>query len=371
MNNVDCLVLGLGAMGSATLYHLARKRQQVIGIEQFKIGHDLGSSHGHSRAFRAFYHDPAYTELARSALPLWQELQEVSGESLLHLCGFLGYAEVGNPLFRKNLAAVRQSSVEFELLSPREVTARFPALRIPTSATACFTPEAGFLDAGRRVMAHLGEATKLGAVVHQQVRVESIEFGADQSIVKTTAGAFCAGPLVITAGPWPADVLRELRLPLTVTRQQKFYFRPARPESLLPAVLPVYADYDTRFYGFPIHGPGIKVADDTRGETTHPDHINRTVESAQRDALSKWLSVLMPGHSFPFLEASTCMYTETPDQDFLIGHHPNHSNVIVGAGFSGHGFKFSTLVGLILAQLVVDGSTPYPLDRFSLKRFTH
>ncbi len=371
MNNVDCFVLGLGAMGSATLYHLARMRQKVVGIDQFEAGHGLGSSHGHSRAFRVFYHDPGYTELAKAALPLWQELQELSNESLLHLCGFLAYAGVNNPMFERNMAAVRRSSAEFQLLTPEEVTTRFPALRIPKSAMACFTPQGGFLDARRSVMTHLAEARKLGAVVHQQVCVESIEFSRDLTTLRTTVGDFRAARLVITAGPWTAEMLRELHLPLTVTRQQKFYFRPASLKSLHPAVLPVYADYDTRFYGFPMHGPGIKVADDTRGERTHPGHINRTIEQVERDSLSNWLAALMPDNSFQFVEGSTCMYTETPDQDFLIGPHPSHSNVFVGAGFSGHGFKFSTLIGLILAQLVVDGSTPYPIDRFRLNRFSY
>ena len=119
-----------------------------------------------------------------------------------------------------------------------------------------------------------------------------------------------------------------------------------------------------------MHGPGIKVADDTRGEATHPDRIDRRIEHAERESLSNWLRALMPDNSFRFVEASTCMYTETPDQDFLIGPHPSHSNVFVGAGFSGHGFKFSTLIGLILAQLVLDGSTPYSIERFSLDRFS-
>ena len=370
MNDVDCLVLGLGAMGSATLYHLARMGQSVVGIEQYEIGHGLGSSHGHSRAFRVFYHDPLYTELAEAALPLRQELQAASGDPLVHLCGFLAYGGVDNPWIERNLAAIRCSTAEFELLTQEQVAARFPALRIPESGVACLTPRAGFLDASRCVMAHLSQARRLGAAVHQQVCVESIEFGPGGSTVRTTAGEFRAARLVITTGSWTGDVMQRLCLPLTVTRQQKFYFRPASPELLRPAVLPVYADYDTHFYGFPMHGPGIKVADDSQGERTNPDRNNRTIEHARGESLRNWLTGLMPENSFHFLEASTCMYTQTPDQDFLLGPHPNHPNVFVGAGFSGHGFKFSTLVGLILAQLVIDGSTPYPITRFQLDRFS-
>ncbi|MCH2212869.1 MAG: N-methyl-L-tryptophan oxidase [Fuerstiella sp.] len=370
MNDVDCLVLGLGAMGSATLYHLARLQQNVVGLEQFETGHGFGSSHGHSRAFRVFYHDPLYTELAEAALPLWQELQTVSGESLLHLCGFLGYGGPDCTLFEQNLRAIRRSRAEFEQLTPEDVSSQFPDLQLPKQSMACFTPRAGFLDASRCVRTHLAEARRLGAAVHQQVHVENVEFTGDRpGIVRTSAGDFRADRLVVTAGPWTADVLSELRLPLTVTRQQKFYFRANSPQSPGPTGLPVYADYDTRFYGFPMHGPGIKVADDTRGDTTHPDRIDRTFERATHESLNNWLKALMPKYSFQFHEASTCMYTETPDQDFLIGPHPQHPNILVGGGFSGHGFKFSTLIGLILAQLVVEGSTPWPIARFALNRF--
>ena len=369
MRDCDCLVLGLGAMGSAALYHLARRGQNVVGIDQFETGHPWGSSHGHSRAFRVFYRDPLYTELARAALPLWHELQAESGLPLIHLCGFLAFAAPGNPLMERNLAAIRRSTAEFELLTAEETTARFPALRISPLAVACLTPQAGFLDADRCVMAHLSEAQRLGAAIHGRVTIESLDFARGRSTVRTNIGDFRADRVVVTAGPWTTDCLRDLGLPLTVTRQQKFYFRPTAPASLRPSSLPVYADYETRFYGFPLHGPGIKVADDTRGARTHPDRIDRTIDHMQGDSLRKWLTGLIPRNSFTFLQASTCMYTETPDQDFLIGPHPSYAGVFVGAGFSGHGFKFSTLIGLILAQLAVDGSTPYPLDRFRLDRF--
>jgi len=370
MKQVDSLVVGLGAMGSATLYHLARMGQHAVGIEQFRTGHELGSSHGHSRAFRVFYRDPLYTELAAAALPLWQDLQAAATEPLLSLCGFLAFARTGNPLFERNLAAIRHSQADFELLTSRDITARFPALEISDSHTACFTPQAGFLDASRCVTAHLAGATGLGATVHQQVCVERIETIGARTIVHTTAGDFRTRRLILTAGPWAADLLSPLQLPLTVTRQQKFYFQPTCPAALRPDVLPVYADYDTRFYGFPMHGPGLKVADDTRGRQTHPDRVDRTTERAAEVPLSNWLKNLMPQHEFQFLEASTCLYTGTPDLDFLIGPHPNHPGILAGAGFSGHGFKFSTLIGLILAQLAVEGSTPYPIERFALDRFS-
>ncbi len=370
MQDVDHLVLGLGGMGSATLYHLARMGKQVVGIEQFELGHALGSSHGRSRAFRTFYDDPLYTELAEAALPLWQDLEARSGESFVHICGWLAYTSAGNKSFERNLKALKESGTSFDLLTPQDVAARFPALRIPEKSIACFTPRAGFLDPARAVTAHLAEARKQGAVIHEQVRVEQIEFGRDGCKLRTSQGDFRVGRLVITAGPWSGEVLRELSLPLRVTRQQKFYFEPDDSNSLRPEDLPVYMNYDTGNYGFPVHGPGIKVADDTHGETTHPDRIDRTTDLGQAESLRNWLACLMPGNAFTFLSGATCMYTLTPDEDFLIGPHPNHPTVFISAGFSGHGFKFATLVGLTLAQLATDGSTTYPIERFRLDRFS-
>ena len=370
MENCDCLVLGLGAMGSATLYHLARQGHNAMGIDQFEPGHVWGSSHGHSRAFRVFYRDPLYTELAQAALPHWQELQATSRVPLIHLCGFLAFATPDNRMMEDHLTAIRQSEAPFELLTPAEVTSRFPALQIPAGSRVCFTPQAGFLDADRCVATHLSEAKRLGARIHGQVAVEHIELGRGHTIVRTSAGDFRANRLVMTAGPWTRQCLPELTLPLTVTRQQKFYFQPSSPAALEPTSLPVYADYDTRYYGFPLHGPGVKVADDTRGAETDPDRIDRRIDHQEGERLGNWLASLLPQQTFKLLSGSTCMYTETPDQDFLIGRHPRQPGIIVGAGFSGHGFKFSTLIGLMLAQLATTGSTPYPVQRFQLDRFS-
>ena len=369
MRDVDFLVLGLGAMGSAALYHLARMGKAVVGLEQFEPGHKLGSSHGYSRAFRTFYHDPLYTELAEAAFPLWQELEAVSGETLLHLSGWLAFAQTGNENLKRQLEAVKKSRARFEILDPKDVGERFPALQIPEDSIACYTPRAGFLDPTRVVLAQLSVAEKFGADILAGARVEKIDLSRERPEIRTTDGAFRVGRLVITAGPWAGELLQDLNVPLRVTRQQKFYFGAESTDNLVPERLPVYADLDTKFYGFPLHGPGIKAADDSQGETTSPRTIDRTLDLEKGGELAAWLSHLMPGARFRFLEGSTCMYTMTPDEDFLIGPHPRKPSVLVGAGFSGHGFKFATLVGRILAELAVDGQTSYPVSRFRLDRF--
>ena len=369
MRDVDFLVLGLGAMGSAALYHLARMGKAVVGLEQFELGHKLGSSHGHSRAFRTLYHDPLYTELAEAALPFWQELEAVSGETLLRLSGLLAFAQRGNEDFERRVKAIKKSRSHFEILEPNDVGERFPALHIPEDSIACYTPRAGFLDPTRSVLAQLSVAEKSGAEILAGARVQEIDLSPERPEIRTTDGEFRAGRLVITAGPWAGELLQDLNLPLRVTRQQEFYFAADRTENLAPERLPVYADFDTEFYGFPLHGPGIKAADDSKGETTSARTIDRTLDLKKGRELGAWLSRLMPGAGFRFLEGSTCMYTMTPDEDFLIGPHPRKPSVLIGAGFSGHGFKFSTLVGRILAELAVDGQTSYPISRFRLDRF--
>ncbi len=369
MCNAEILVVGLGAMGSAALYHLARSGVTAVGIEQFQIGHALGSSHGFSRIYRNFYADPLYVELAEAALPLWQELESLSGQKLLHITGLLYFARPGNDNVEERMGVMEALKRPYERLTAQEVTARFPALRLPEGSVSCLTPQAGFLDAGRSVLAQLKQADRLGATIHDQVRVDSVDLSQDTPVLETSAGQYRCERLIISPGPWASEILEELALPLRVTRQQKFYFRPKHRAPYRPGELPVYGDGDTKFYGFPDYGPGLKVADDGLGAEYAPSEVDRTLDMSKRDELQDWLETIMPGSGFSYVEGSTCMYTVTPDRDFLIGPHPGNPNVIVGAGFSGHGFKFSTLVGKILADLAADGATDYPVERFRLDRF--
>ncbi|MDE0068217.1 MAG: N-methyl-L-tryptophan oxidase [Caldilineaceae bacterium] len=369
MKKADFLVAGLGAMGSAALYHLARLGADVIGIDQFRIGHALGSSHGHSRAYRNFYHDAIYVEMAEAALPLWRELEARSGEHLLTLTGLLQFGRRGSEALERKIAVMAALGRAHERLTAADVAARFPALRLPEESTACLSPLGGFLDAGRCVLTHQRQAQALGARIDEEVRVERVSLRGERPLVETSAGRYECERLIIAPGPWAAEVLEELALPLDVTRQQKFYFRPRDREAYAPARLPVYGDVETQFYGFPDYGPGLKVADDGLGEVTSADDVDRTLDEAKREELQRWLGLIMPGSGFSYVSGATCMYTVTPDRDFLMGPHPENANVLVAAGFSGHGFKFSALVGKILADLAMEGRTEQPVERFRLDRF--
>lgn len=366
---VETLVMGLGAMGSAALYHLARQGAKPVGIDQYDVCHAFGSSHGHSRAFRTFYHDSLYTSLAEAALPLWRELESLSKTQLLILNGAIFFAKPDNERFDQYVRVLDESGTPFELLSPSQVANRFPALKPPADVDVCYTPRAGFLDANRTVQTHVSQALRFGATIHKGVRVLNIDSSKNNPEIETEVGRYKCDRLVLTPGPWTPQILADISIPLRVTRQQKFYFQPHHTSPYEPDVLPVYADFDTQFYGFPYYGPGIKVADDTVGEYTTPDKIDRSLDAHKQTQLQAWLEAIMPGADFSFGSGATCMYTVTPDLDFLIGAHPRNPNILVGAGFSGHGFKFSTLIGLILAELATQGRTTYPIERFRLDRF--
>lgn len=363
------LVLGIGAMGSAALYHLARRDAAPAGIDQYAIDHPHGSSHGRSRAFRMLYHDATYIELAKAALPLWKELEAHAGEHLFIQSGFLAFGHAENDDLNRNIGVLKDAGVARDLLSADAVAERFPALRLPPEAVACYTPDAGYLDASRCVRTHVSLARDAGATVHTNVRVRAIDLTGEYPILETSAGTHRCERLVVTAGPWAASLLQERALPLQVTRQQTFYFQPRNPDRYQPEFLPVYADYDNLYYGFPAYGPGLKVADDSLGETVSPDSVDRTLNTDTRNRLGEWVATILPDAGLSFVEGATCMYTVTPDRDFIIGRHPDNPNVIIGAGFSGHGFKFATLIGKILADLALDGDTDYSIERFRPERF--
>lgn len=368
--DADILVVGLGTMGSAALYHLARQGAAPIGIDQYPVGHTHGSSHGHSRAFRVFYNDPVYVTLVKAARSLWQELEDLSGEHLLTSNGMLAFAKLGNERLDQNIRVMQETKTAHEVLTPEEVAVRFPALHLSMGTVACYTPDSGFLNASRCVRTHVSQAERFGATVHSGVSVHHIDISKRRPEVETSADSYRCRRLIVAPGPWASQLLKSLSLPLHVTRQQKFYFQPQEGTALYqPDCLPVYADYDLQYYGFPYYGPGIKVADDGHGPVTSPETVDRELDRDVQNALERWLKTIMPRVNASFVEGSTCMYTLTPDRDFLVGHHPLNSNIFIGAGFSGHGFKFSTIVGKILAELAVDGKTDYPIDKFRLNRF--
>ena len=370
----DVLILGLGGMGSAAAYHLARRRQRVIGLEQFTPAHDLGSSHGRSRIIReAYFEHPAYVPLIQRAYDLWEILQREDDTRLLLRTGGVMIGPEDGVLVQGALTSARTHALAHELLDGSGLRARYPAFSVTAGTAAVWEPRAGVLFPERCVFAHLRGATRAGAVLRFEERV--LSWGADDDgvTVRTDRDTYTAGRLIITAGPWAGAVLAELRLPLAVERNVMYWFNPSDASAFLPDRFPIYIyEYERNafIYGFPQVGrDGVKVAHHHSGQFTMPETIRREVGPEEVARMRRILSRTLPGLSGDLLHTATCMYTNTPDGHFIIDRHPRRSRVTLACGFSGHGFKFASVVGEILAELALDGHTRHPIDLFRLGRF--
>lgn len=376
----DVAVLGLGGMGSAAAYQLARRGARVLGLEQFGPGHDRGSSHGQSRIIRqAYFEGAAYVPLLLRAYDLWRQLEADSGEHLLTLTGglFLGAPE--SHIVSGSRASAQRHGLPVEVLTADQVQARFPIFRPPAGALGVFETNAGVLEPERSVLAALNAARRTGADLRFEERVLSLrpEAGGEGATITTERGDYRAARVVVTAGPWAARFLPTLRLPLSVERVVMYWFEPREhAEWFLPGRCPIYLwafEADRTFYGFPAldgRGGGVKVAFHSRQfrAPTTPEAIDRNVypaEIAQMRAVLAEYVPLLAGHE---LRTATCMYTMTPDEHFILDRHPEFPQVAIAAGFSGHGFKFCSVVGEVMADLALDGATRHDIAMFGLQR---
>ena len=356
-HETDTVVLGLGAMGSAALYHLALRGIPALGMEQFRLGHDRGSTHGPSRVFRPFYANPLYVEMARAAQAQWQELEQRARTPLLRLCGQLVMARPDNAKFQESLKALREAREDHDLPTRDQVARRFPMMQLPPDAVACWVPRAGFLEPDHALAVLVAEARKAGADVWDAQRVTGLGSQDDRLEITTSDRRILCRRLICTGGSWTASLLPDLQLALKVTRQQKFHFRTSNVADLHPDQVPVYTDYDLNYYGFPVWRGILNVADDNWGDFTDPNEVDRSPDAETRARLQAWVEALFPNRGWQHVHTETCLYTNTPDDDFIIDRHPDIPNVIIGAGFSGHGFKFTPLIGELLVQLAL-GETP-------------
>ncbi len=370
----DAIVLGVGAMGSAACYHLARRGLKVLGIEQFEIGHDRGSSHGRSRVIRkAYFEDPRYVPLLHSAYRMWQELSEQQGGGLIHLTGCLNLG----PADHVCVAGARRSATEhelpFEALDCAEVKRRWPALSPDADDVGIFETDAGFLRPEACIAAHVEAATRRGCRFETSCRVVAWKAGGSAVLVETERGRFECGRLVITAGPWLPQIVSVLGAPLRIERQVQAWFRPTAPGLVERGRLPVFIHFigDRAFYCIPsFDESGLKAARHHGGAITTPEEVDRTIHPGDEAEVRAYLANHLPSANGPMIGAEVCLYTNTPDEHFIIDWHPEHRGVLLAGGFSGHGFKFSPVVGQALSELAVDGRTPQPIEFLSLRRFT-
>jgi sarcosine oxidase len=376
MAHFDVVVCGLGAMGSAALHHLAARGKRVLGLERFAPGHDRGSSHGRTRIIRlGYYEHPSYVPLLRRAYELWRELEAAAGRTLLHVTGI---AEIGPPagtLVKGTLASSRLHGLHHETLAAPDFMRRVPAFALPPDYVAVVQPDGGFVEVEPSIAAHVALATAAGAEVRSSERVQAIEPRAGSVRILTDRGAVEAGAAIVTAGAWTKALVPALAAPLRATREVMGWFEPT--DANLFAAFPVFI-MESRHgmhYGFPPQGgvgigAGIKVAKHHhRNETVDPDRYDRTVSADDEALIRAAVAEHIPAANGPLLVAETCLYTMTPDGDFLIDRLPGAENVVVASPCSGHGFKFAPVIGEILADLAIAGTTRHDIARFSLARF--
>ncbi|RYM06711.1 N-methyl-L-tryptophan oxidase [Sporolactobacillus sp. THM7-7] len=378
----DVIIIGLGGMGSTTAYQLAKRGKRVLGIEQFAPAHDQGSSHGGSRIYRqAYFEDPAYVPLLLRAYELWEEIKRESGRELLTVTGGLMMGPPDSQTVAGSIKSAKQWNLPYETLSAAEVHKRFPVFTPSPNQVALYEKKAGFVRPELSVYTHLVEAEKHGADLRFFEKVRSWEphSSGEGVTVVTESGTFEAGKLVITAGAWSSQILKDIGVSLEVERQVMMFFEPiGGVEPYRVGHFPIYiweADDYTQLYGFPsfdLRGEGAKVAFFRKGGVPcTPETIDRNVYTEEIQTLRDYLEQGLPSLSGRFLEAKTCMYANTPDQHFVICRHPDYEQVNIAAGFSGHGFKFASVIGEIMADLAIDGSTKHPIDLFRPQRFVH
>jgi sarcosine oxidase len=377
----DVIVIGLGGMGSAAAYRLAARGLRVLGLDRHPAGHDQGSSHGSSRITRqAYFEDPAYVPLLLRAAELWAQAEADSGRRIVL---WTGGVMVGRPDSRAvsgSLRSAREWDLPHELLDAAQIRRRFPTMTPAGDEVALFEERAGLVIPEESVAAHLALATRAGADLHHEEPVLSWRADRDGVEVRTPAGRYTAGQLAVCPGPWAPELVAGLGIPFGIERQVLYWWAPAAgPERFRAERHPVYiweAADGRQFYGFPSFDDpvgqardGVKVAMFRGGRATTPETIDRTVHAEEIAAMREFVAPRMPDLPGTLLASKTCMYTNTPDEHFVIGRHPGQERVVVACGFSGHGFKFVPVVGEIVADLVAGDRTSMPIGLFDPTRF--
>lgn len=370
----DTIVLGLGAMGSAAAYQLAKRGHSVLGLEQFRLGHAHGSSHGETRLIRqAYFENPSYVPLLLRAYELWDEIGERAGEKLLVRNGLVIYGrKEKSAVYQGTARSARLYDIPMQELSRAEALERFPLYQPPEGYSALFEPGAGFLHAERSVLAHAAAARAEGAELLEEETVLGWSAEGGGVKVRTSRGEYSAARLVITAGSWSSRVMADLKLPLTLRRMLLGWFRAGEAHRLDRGAPCFIFDFeDDFFYGFPmIDGATFKIASHHGFETMeNPEEKDAHAPTPARiEALRSCITRCIPGATTELTRAAHCIYTMTPDEHFVIDKHPRLPEVTFAAGFSGHGFKFASVVGEVLADLALEGRTRHPIGFLSASR---
>jgi sarcosine oxidase len=379
----DVAVVGLGASGGAALYHLARRGLRVIGLERASPGHEGGSSHGESRIIRlAYFEHPSYVRLAQAAYAGWRTLEAETGRSVITVTGILEAGHPGSELVEATLASAREHGLAHEVLSAREIRDRHPGFELPQDWSGVVQPDGGVLAADLAIRLHVEGARAGGAEVRENTVVETLEpTGAIVRLRLSDGNRIEAGAVVLAAGAWIGPLVPDLALPLSLSRQPVAWFAPRQPALTGPGRFPVFlldADADPAsgagadvIYGFPdFAGTGVKAASHVLGRTlANADAARQDAQPQDVAPVARQLARLIPAAAGPLRKTRTCIYTSTPDADFIVDRHPADPRIVIASACSGHGFKFAPVMGEILADLATRGTTGRDISRFSLARF--
>jgi sarcosine oxidase len=364
----DIVVIGLGAHGSSTLWHLSRTGAKIAGIDRFHPPHRRGSSHGESRIIRQAYHEnPLYVPLVRAAYPIWQELSEIAGRPLYKKTGGLFLGKKDSTVVSGARLSAKTHNIPYDYLDATAIRNRFPAFRPGDDTVGVLEHEAGILFPEAAIDTFLQIAAAGGAQVKTDEQVVRIDSSKEAIELTTTKGKYRTAKLIVTAGAWLDTLFPGLNLPLSVRRQPLFWFRDrAKSSEAVPIFLWEY-EKGQMFYGIPDLGHGLKLGWHHGGRRINPDELSQNVEkqeiTAMRQTANQYLTI-----DPVFQKSCVCMYTNTPDEDFIIDLHPDHPNIVIASPCSGHGFKFSAIIGRLLTDLALDQPTGFDLTPFSIRR---
>ena len=376
MTHYDLIVIGAGGMGSATAYYATLRGQSVLVLEQFALNHEKGSSNDHSRIIRYSYDNPIYVNLMRDAYALWHDLEAASGEKLYTQTGGIDIAHPFQSTFDDTQSSLESANIPFELMDASEARQRFPVFRFDDDMRVLYQADTGILAAAKCVQTHLRLAQQHGAVVKENTPVTNIITHAD-SVEVHADEVYSAAKLVIAGGAWMNNLLAHLdvQLPLVPVGVQLAYFQPNNLSPYTSDHMPVFithlrGDKADWVYGIPsLNGSGLKVAFHNGQHVLKVEDIDYTPHDEVIERLRHYNRRYLPGADVSAKSTRICLYTMTPDEHFVIDHHPQHKHIVIASPCSGHGFKFTTLIGKMLTELAFDGTTQYDTSLFGLARY--
>lgn len=376
----DAIIIGLGGMGSATAYNLALKGKKVLGLEQFGLAHDLGSSHGNSRIIRqAYWEGTDYVPMLLRAYELWNQIQLDSGKPLLQITGGIFLGQENSRVVKGSITSAEKYNIPHKILSSKDISTLFPPFKVREDYVALYEEQAGILAPELAISAFLNQAAKLGAHIHFNEPVEDFKIlSAGNSVdVITAKDTYSASRLIITAGPWTERLLAEVGVFLKVQRTLMHWFQPKSAINQFgKGSFPIFLyeeDDGTILYGVPADNPsidGVKISFHNRqAQPCNLNTITRQVKPEEIQEIRTHFRCFLPSLNGKHLRSKTCMYTMSPDEHFIIDRHPQYDQIVFATGFSGHGYKFASVIGEILAEIASDGATRHNINHFSLSRF--